>query len=85
MIFIPRTKLDKLADPEIDWLRAAILERMAVKHVDRKQLAAISFISYAQMRDYFTQSPWDWPDDVRKAVCKYLGLRPIQGVYGQPE
>jgi hypothetical protein len=37
------------------------------------------------MRVLLTRSPWEWPDDVREAVCKYLKIRPVRGVYGQPE
>ena len=82
---MPRTKLDHINDPAIDWLRAAILERMAVLHVTQKDLADAAHVSYELMRKYFARSPWTWPADVRGAVCRKLGLRPVRGVYGMPE
>lgn len=74
---MPKTKLDKLAIPEIDWLRAVILERMAVKGITRKDLAKTANVCYETMREYFTYSPLDWPADVREAVCKRLGVKTI--------
>lgn len=82
---MPRTRLDQLNEPEIDWLRAAILERMAVLKVNQKELAAAAHVNYDVFRKYFTRSPWSWPDDIRNSVCRKLGLRPMRGVYGQPE
>lgn len=74
---MPKTKLDKMAIPEIDWLRAVILERMAVKGVSRKELAKAANVCYATMREYFTESPLEWPADVREAVCKRLGVKTL--------
>ena len=82
---MPRTNLDRYAAPPIDWLRAAILERMAALHVSQKDLADAAHISYELMRKYFTRSPWSWPDEVRNSVCRKLGLRPMRGVYGMPQ
>lgn len=82
---MPRTKLDTCADPPIDWLRAAVLERMSVKGLTRKELAKIAHVGYGTMRQYITMSPWDWPEDVRRNVCAKLGIRPLRGVYGMPE
>lgn len=82
---MPRTKLEKFSTPEIDWLKAAILERMDALDVTQKDLAESAHISYELMRKYFTRSPWAWPADVRGAVCRKLGLRPLRGVYGMPE
>lgn len=72
-------------EPPIDWLRAAILERMAVLGVDRKELAECAHINYDVLRKYFMRSPWDWPEDIRQSVCDRLGLKPLRGVYGMPE
>ena len=74
---MPKTKLDKMAIPEIDWLRAVILERMAVFGISRKDLAKSANVCYETMRQYFTYSPVDWPADVRMAVCKRLGVKTI--------
>lgn len=74
---MPKTKLDKLAIPEIDWLRAVILERMAVYGISRKDLAKTANVCYETMRDYFTYSPTEWPIQVREAVCKRLGIKTV--------
>lgn len=74
---MPKTRLDafhKSADPPIDWLHAAVLERKAVKGLSLKQMAKIAGISYDAMRQYIRVSPWNWPFVVRKNVCNGLGL-----------
>lgn len=74
---MPKTKLDKFSkreDPPIDWLWAAVLERKMVKRVDLKTMAKTVGVSYPYMRRLIVQSPWDWPTDVRKAVCGELGI-----------
>lgn len=82
---MPKTRIDKYAEAPIDWLWAAILYRIAVTKTKREALAKTANISYDYMRVLLTRSPWEWPDDVREAVCKYLKIRPVRGVYGQPE
>ena len=64
----------KTSGPPIDWLRAAVLERKAVKCLDLKQMAQIACISYERMRHLILQSPWDWPREIRERVCKSLGI-----------
>lgn len=75
---MPRTKLGEKYSPkppEIDILRAYILERKAVLKVSTKELAAVCHVSYGVMRRYMTQSPGDWPASVRNSACKRLGLK----------
>lgn len=64
----------KTSDPPIDWLRAAVLERKAVKRLDLKQMANIACVSYERMRHMICVSPWDWPRDIRERVCSHLGI-----------
>ena len=74
---MPRTKLgDAFApkDPPIDWLLAAVLERMKIKHIGLQRLAELACVSYSSMRQYLMRSPWSWPMDVRERVCKSLGI-----------
>ena len=74
---MPKTKLDKFSkheDPPIDWLWAAVLERMRVKKIDLKGLSKAAGCSYESMRRYINESPWNWPRGVREGVCKHLGV-----------
>ena len=74
---MPRTIFDTYAEepaPPIDWLMAAILERMRVLKLNQKDLAEAAHVSHETMRGYFQKSPLKWPDDVRDNVCKLLGI-----------
>lgn len=85
---MPKVKLDRHVKenaPPIDWLRAAILERMHACHISIKDLSSLAYCHYDSMRKYMTMSPWDWPQDVREFVCAALGLKPIRTVEGAPE
>ena len=84
---MPKVKLSRYADadiPPIDWLWAAVLERMRVYHYDLSDLAGIGGVHYDTMRDYIRNSPWTWPKEVRNRVCEALGIKPIQTVEGAP-
>lgn len=72
-----------LAQPPINWLRAAILERMSALDKTQKDLADYAGVSYDSMRQLMTRDPWSWPDKVRRPVCKALGIK--YGVFGAPE
>lgn len=86
---MPRTRLsDKYSapkEPPIDWLKAAILERIDAKGYNLKTLAAATVISYEYMRKLMTRPPMEWPYDCRDAVCKALGIRYHIQIEGQPE
>lgn len=74
---MPRVKLGSdlsPKDPPIDWLWAAILERMKVKKVSLEALSVAAGISYGSMRMYAMHSPWEWPRAVRESACKRLGI-----------
>lgn len=70
--------------PEVDWLWAAVLERMRVYHYDLSDLAAFAGVHYDTMRDHIRQSPWTWRKEEREAVCEALGIRAVQTVEGAP-
>ena len=74
---MPRTIFDTYAEeptPPIDWMMAAILERMRVLHLTNKDLAAAANIHYDTMRRWMLRSPAEWPRDIRDSVCKRLGI-----------
>ena len=83
---MPKTKLgEKYSQskrPPIDWLRAAVLERIAVLDYSSQQLADLTGLSYDAMRRYLRTSPWNWPEPLREKVCRELGITPVRGVAG---
>ena len=84
---MPRVNLGKslMRDaPPIDWMRAAILERIAVSGLTLKTVANAADINYETFRRYIRVSPWEWPIAVRERVCDILGLVPIQTVQTAP-
>ena len=73
---MPRTKLgEKYSAPPIDKLKACVLERKMVLGLEYKDLADAAGISSVYMRKLMsTKSTDDWPNDVRKSVCRRCGL-----------
>ena len=72
---MPRTKFDVPKYPPIDWLMAAILERKKVMKLDWSDLADASKISVDSMKRLAsTRPPEEWPADIRKSVCRKLGI-----------
>ena len=86
---MPRTRLsDKYSapkEPPIDWLKAAILERISAKGYTLKTLAAAAGVSYEYMRKLMTMPPMEWPYHYRDEVCKALGIRYSIQIEVQPE
>lgn len=85
---MPRTKLgEKFApkDPPIDWLKAAILERIQVKGYNLKILATRIDVSYEYLRTLMGRPPMEWPHNYRDAVCRELGIRYQIRIEGQPQ
>ena len=84
---MPKVKLARCAEreaPPIDWLWAAVLERMKVLRYDLSDLAAFGGVHYDTMRDHIRKSPWEWSESEREGVCKALGIKPIRTVEGAP-
>lgn len=86
---MPRTKLgdmySKPKEPPIDWLKAAILERMDCKGYNLKKLSAACGIEYEALRWIMRKPPMDWKRPQREAVCKALGIEIMVTVLGQPQ
>lgn len=71
--------------PPIDWLWAAVLERMRVMQYNLSDLAAFAGVHYDTMRDHIRVSPWNWNEEERNRVCAALGIKPIRTVEGAPK
>lgn len=84
---MPRTRFDKLCEPKeppIDWLKAAILERMDTKHMTKQALADAAGIGRDNMLVLMRKSPMDWKREQRESVCRALGIETMLTVVGQP-
>lgn len=82
---MPKTRFDafrKSADPPIDWLWAAILERKMVRGYDLKRLAQVAGVSYEYMRKLIMRPPYEWPYGALQNVCKEFGIKMIPQVNG---
>ena len=78
-----RTKFDRPKYPQIDDLRAAILERKFVARLTWDDLADVANISPASMRRLAVdKAPDEWPKDVRNAICRYLQISVRTNVTG---
>lgn len=84
---MPRVNLGKSIkkDPPIDWIKAAVLERMDAKEMTMKDLAAASGIGYANMRVLMDRSPALWKPDYLNRVCAVLGIETVLHVVGAPQ
>ena len=65
----------KKADPPIDWLKAAILERMSVLGLNREDVSTLSGISPGTFRGMMNRPPVEWDHHQRRAVLSALHLR----------
>lgn len=84
---MPRTRLDRYAKPEeppIDWLKAAVLERLDAKGYTLKRLSAETGIGYENMRALMRRPPMAWKPEHRDNVCRVLGIKVRAIVDGQP-
>lgn len=62
-------------DPPIDWLKAAILERMAVNGYTREDVSTLAGISAGTFRAMMAKPPVEWDHRQRSAVLSALHLR----------
>lgn len=83
---MPRTRFDNLRpkDPPIDWIKAAMLERLDAKHMTLKELSAVTGLGYENLRVLMRKSPMDWKREQREGVCRALGIETVLTVVGQP-
>ena len=85
---MPRVNLGKSARPQappIDWLKAAILERMDALDMNKRELAYAAGIGYDNMLVLLRKSPGDWKRTQRESVCRVLGIETVLTVVGAPE
>ena len=61
-------------DPPIDWLKAAILERMAAFGFTREDVSTLSGISPGTFRGMMAKPPTEWDHHQRRAVLSALHL-----------
>lgn len=72
---MPRTRFDKPKYPPIDLLKAVILERKMVMKLSYDDIASHVGVSTIHLRRLMTtENTNDWNPDIRKAVCKMLGI-----------
>ena len=82
---MPRTRFDKPKYPPIDKLKACLLERKMVMGLEYKDMADAANISSVYMRKLMANKHTDeWPNDIRKAVCRKCGLT-VKTVVGVTE
>lgn len=62
-------------DPPIDWLKAAILERMSALGLNREDVSTLSGISPGTFRGMMNRPPAEWDHHQRRAVLSALHLR----------
>ena len=65
----------KAKDPPIDWLKAAILERMSALGFTREDVCTLSGISAGTFRGMMNRPPAEWDHHQRRAVLLALHLR----------
>jgi lambda repressor-like predicted transcriptional regulator len=62
-------------DPPIDWLKAAILERMSALGFTREDVSTLAGISAGTFRVMMAKPPAEWEHRQRCAVLSALHLR----------
>lgn len=75
---MPKTVFDRYAEneiPEIDWLMAAVLERLWALNFTYKDLADACGVNYCTMRKYMNRRSAYWPSEVREHICDFLGIK----------
>lgn len=65
----------KQKEPPIDWLKAAILERMAVFGFTREDVCTLAKISATTFRAMMNEPPTTWDYKQRRAVLNALHIR----------
>ena len=74
---VPKVNLSRYSQskaPPIDWLWAAILERMKVRGYDLKRMAEIAGVSYEYMRRLINQPTNTWPYGALSNICTEFGI-----------
>lgn len=77
---MPKTRFDKPRFPPVNRLRAMILERKFVSGMGWDDIASAANVSSGTLRGLMHKDPWDWPRDIRTAVCRFLDIKLVQSV-----
>ena len=67
--------MTKIRQPEIDWLKAVILERMNISDFSYADMAALSGIGINRMGKLMKLPVPTWPFEDRKRVLRALQIR----------
>lgn len=73
--------------PEINWLRAAIIDRKNSLHLSWDEIGEAVGTTGDSLKHlmYNKPNPWDWSSYTRSKVCRVLGIEVRQFVIGSPE
>lgn len=73
---MPRTRLDRRRDPPIDYVKAVMMERKLALHLTYDDIAKSANITPDYLRKLMaTKNTDEWSSDIRKAVCRTLGIK----------
>ena len=62
-------------EPEIDWLKGLILERLDAKGMRLKELAEEIPYSYEYLRRQMSKHPCEWTPEFRRSVLNALNIQ----------
>ena len=80
---MPKIKyINQKKAPQVDWLWAAILERMRVNGYDLKRMAVVAGVGYEYMRKLINRPTTEWPHGALSNICKEFGIRLLPSVGG---
>lgn len=84
---MPRRTKTEPTYPEINWLRAAILDRKASLHFTWDELGEAVGTTGDNLKHLMRNkpNPWDWSDKTRSTICRVLGIEIRRYVVGSPE
>ena len=72
---MPKTKLSQRNTPPVDYVKACMLERKLALKLNYDEIAKGANITPDYLRKLMTTKHTDdWSPDIRKAVCKELGI-----------
>lgn len=72
---MPRTKLSMRKAPPVDYLKACMLERKLALKLNYDEIAKAVGITPDYLRKLMTtKNTDDWSPDIRKSVCRELGI-----------
>ena len=84
---MPRRTKSEPIYPEINWLRAAIIDRKSTLNFTWDELGEAVGMSGDALKHLMRNrpDPWEWKRSLRDKVCRVLGIEIKQFVVGSPE